>query len=485
LYKPNKEEEALNDYTYEYIGHRGINKETFRFYNSITKISENGKPKSIGFKYPNQAVKVRTLASKDFYWDKNSPSPEPGLFGLDKFGAGSHKYVTITEGELDALSLYQVLRSPVVSVHSAVTAARDCAAARSWLNSFERIYIAFDNDSAGREALRDVARLFDYSKVYAVKFSNRKDANEYTQAGEETNLLNIWSNAKKYLPESIVSSFSEFGRILGDPVTRGVAYPFHTLSELTYGIRTGETVLITAQEGIGKTEIMHAIEYQLLKETDSNVGAIFLEEPKKRHLQAIAGLELRKPVHLPDCNVTPSEVISALEKAVAVDERLHVYSHFGSDDPGVLLDTIRFLVSARACRYILLDHITMAVSGLAGEDERRALDFLSTKLEMMVKELDFALIIVSHVNDFGQTRGSRYISKIADIRIDCVRDLVSLDPVIKNTTSLTISKNRYSGKTGPAGKIVFDPETFTMSEQEEVGNADASGTQSGDQRMAF
>jgi len=42
---------------------------------------------------------------------------------------------------------------------------------------------------------------------------------------------------------------------------------------------------------------------------------------------------------------------------------------------------------------------------------------------MMVKELDFALIVVSHVNDDGLTRGSRNISKIADIRLDLYRIL--------------------------------------------------------------
>jgi twinkle protein len=209
---------------------------------------------------------------------------------------------------------------------------------------------------------------------------------------------------------------------------------------------------------------MHAIEFQLLKETKDALGAIFLEEPKRRHLQSIAGLQLQRPVHLPDCGVTASEVSAALREVVGVDERLHIYSHFGSDDPESLLDTIRFLVSARGCRYILLDHITMAVSGLAGENERIALDYLSTRLEMMVKELNFALIVVSHVNDNGQTRGSRYIGKIADLRIDAVRDTGNANETERNTTTLSISKNRFCGKTGVACKLLFNPETYSYSE---------------------
>lgn len=487
----------LSEFTYEYLPLRGIDKETLSFYDAKTKINAEGKPVSIGFKYPNGAYKVRHLDRKEFYTEGDIS--KAGLFGRNKFSAGGHKYVTITEGEFDALSLSQALRSsgaaggypPVVSVQSSVTAGRDCTADRAWLNSFERIYLAFDSDEPGRRALAEVARLFDYNKVYVVGFTKRKDANDHLQHGESDELRRIWWNAKPYLPETILDSLEEFKKILEKPPVRGVPYPFPTLSEMTYGIRTGESVLITAMEGVGKTELMHAIEHKLLTETKDNVGAIFLEEPKRRHLQALAGITLRAPVHLPDSGCSLAEVSSAIETLVQEDGRLLLYSHFGSNDPDVLLDTIRFMVSGRKCRYVLLDHISMAVSGLAGEDERKALDYLCTRLEVLVKELDFALIFVSHVNDFGQTRGSRFISKIADIRIDAFRDVVSPDPTERNTVHLTIAKSRDVGKTGPAGKYMFDQftrqwtELVAANDNFEGGtNAEAYVHPNGDQAVA-
>jgi len=459
----------LNTYTYEYLPWRGLSKDTLRKYDILTKIDHEGKPISVGFPYPDGNVKVRSLDEKAFTWrDRNgnlgADTSKTGLFGVDKFPQGSHKYVTITEGEVDAASLYQVLGSPVVSVQSASSASRDCAVSRPYLNAYERIYLAFDNDARGRDAVRAVAKLFDFNKVYVVKLTTRKDANEYLQAGEGEVLRNIWWNARKYVPDNIENTFEAFEKILTQPVKPSVPYPIKALNDMAFGIRKGESVLITAQEGVGKTELMHTIEYAILKGTDENVGAIFLEEPKKRHLQAMAGLELRRPVHLPNSGVSDSEVLAAVQKAVGRDERLHIYSHFGSDDPGVIEDTIRFLVSACGVGYVLFDHLSMAVSGLAGEDERRALDYLSTRLEVMVKELDFALIFVSHVNDYGQTRGSRYISKICDLRIDLNRDLTSPDPAVRNITNLTVSKNRFSGMTGPAGKLRFNPITYMLEE---------------------
>lgn len=457
-------------YTFEYLSSRGISREAMQKYDVKTRIDGDGKPKDMGFQYPNGSYKIRTLDKKGFY--TQGDISKAGLFGRNKFAAGSHKTLTITEGELDALSLWQTVRAPVVSVHSASSAATDVGLDRSWCNSFERIVLAFDGDEAGREAARKVAALFDYNKVYSVSFpgGNRKDANDYTAAGEDGELATIWSNARRYLPETIVSAFSEFDKIIKETPRVGVPYPFPTLNYMTYGIRTGESVLITAQEGVGKTEVMHAIEHQLLTETDDAIGAIFLEEPKKRHLQALAGIHLQLPVHLPDCGVDNEQTLKAVQDVVRVDERLHIYSHFGSDDPEVILDTIRFLVSARGCRYILLDHITMVVSGLGGKDERSSLDYLSTRLEMMVKELDFALIVVSHVNDDGLTRGSRNISKIADIRIDLSREVESPDPIIRRTTNVVISKNRFCGRTGPAGQLLFDPVTYTLSEFVEPAN---------------
>ena len=200
---------------------------------------------------------------------------------------------------------------------------------------------------------------------------------------------------------------------------------------MTYGIRRGEIVLVTAQEGIGKTEFMHCLEHHILKEKpDEKLAGIFLEEPKRRHLEAIAGIQLREPVHLPGVS-TPDRTYRAIQELVGQDDRLYIYSHFGSDQPDVILDTIRFLGSACNCNHILLDLITMVVSGLAGDDERRALDYIATRLEMMVKELGLALIMVSHVNDLGQTRGSRLISKVSDIRIDLDRNLQATDERLK------------------------------------------------------
>lgn len=463
-----------NECTFEYLPHRGIDGSIFRKYAAKTKIGPDGKPLEVQYPERNGSFHIRVLDPESKVKTYHKGEYKAGCFGIDKFVPGSHRHIVITEGYEDALSLQMVLHCPVVSVHSSSSAVADCSADRPALNSYDRIYLAFDGDEPGREAAAAVAKLFDYSKLYELKFpgGNRKDANDFVQSGEADQLRNLFDNAKKFLPTNIESELRVFKNILFEAPKVGVSYGIPTLDYMTYGIRTGESVLVTAQEGVGKTEVMHKIMYSILKEHPNDaVAGIFLEEPKKRLLQALAGIHLSRPVHLPDCGTTDSQIYDAVQALVKQDDRLHIYSHFGSDDPEHILDTIRFLVSARGCRYVFLDHITMVVSGLGGDNERRALDYLSTRLEMLVKELDFALIVVSHVNDDGLTRGSRNISKIADIRIDLTRDIKSSDPIIRRTTNLMIAKNRFCGRTGPAGQLLFDPATYTLNEDTGYGIA--------------
>jgi twinkle protein len=431
----------------------------------LTKIDKSGTAVAQGYPYPNGAMKIRNLLKKEFHATGDMSNAR--LFGTDRFQQGSAKAVTICEGELDAASVYQLLGSkyPVVSVRSASSARKDCAAEFDYLNSFESIYLCFDNDDPGQRACADVAGLFNFNKVFHVQLTKYKDPNDYLQNNAEKEFISAWWNAKKFLPEGIISSFSEFDEILQQETSTSVAtYPWATLQDITKGIRFGEVVLLTAMEGVGKTEIFRGLEYHLLQTTEANIGVIHLEEGKRRFLDGLAGYQLKTAAHH-DPYLTWEKKSSALREAIKSDNRLHFYSHFSSDDPDAILDSIRFMAGACECKFIFLDHITMLVSGSADGDERRVLDYISTKLAGMVEELDFCLFLISHVNDDGKTRGSRNISKIADLHVQLIRDLESSDPVERNTTNLLVKKNRFAAVTGPGGKLYFDKDTYMINER--------------------
>lgn len=467
------------DSTAQYISLRGITKETRKKYNNLATVTPEGQP--INLRYPyggGKGFKVRNLLKKEFRAEGDMSTPR--LFGMELFPMGSAKAITITEGEEDAMSVYQMQGSkyPAVGARSSGQAKADCEANFKYVNSFELIYVCFDNDEPGRKAAKEVAELFDVNKVRVVHLDGEglKDANDYLVAGKAEAFNKAWWNAKKYLPEGVVSSYQEVEAILKSEREEAlVDYPFPTLNEMTYGIRPKEVVLFTAMEGIGKTEVIRAIEYNTLKNTDYNIGIIHLEEEDKRSIQGLVSYELGVPCHLPDSNVSLEDQLEGYKVLTRQDGRVYYYSHFGTDDPDGILNVIRYLVVTCGCKFIFLDHITMMVTGLdrGNDDERKLLDYLSTRLAMMVHQHDFALIMISHINDDGKTRGSRNISKVAHLHVQLDRDKLAETFEKRNTTKMTIHKNRFGYKTGDAGYLLFDPHSFTIKEK---SLEDATGT---------
>jgi hypothetical protein len=72
--------------------------------------------------------------------------------------------------------------------------------------------------------------------------------------------------------------------------------------------------------------------------------------------------------------------------------------------------------------------------------------------------------MVSHVNDFGQTRGSRYLTKVSDITINLARDTQAEDPTERRRVVFSIPYNRFSSHSGPAGSALFDIHTYSYTE---------------------
>jgi hypothetical protein len=68
----------------------------------------------------------------------------------------------------------------------------------------------------------------------------------------------------------------------------------------------------------------------------------------------------------------------------------------------------------------------------------------------------------------GEVKYCRMIGQRASVIIDIQRDKDSENLLDRNTTKLVIKKNRPTGLEGSAGELLFDPETFTLSEKVET-----------------
>ena len=238
------------------------------------------------------------------------------------------------------------------------------------------------------------------------------------------------------------------------------------------GCRLGEIVTVTAGSGLGKSQLTREFAYSLLNE-GATIGYVALEESSKRTAQGLMSLHLNKLVHLED--VPEYELKEAFDATLGTG-RVFMYDHFGSVDSSNLLDQIRYLVRGCDCQYIILDHISIAISGLEGGDERRIIDNMMTKLRSLVEEVKCGMIVVSHLRrpsgdrgheeglmtSLSQLRGSAAIGQLSDIVIGLERN--QQDAETSDTTTIRVLKNRWSGETGVATSLQYSKETGRMTE---------------------
>ena len=155
------------------------------------------------------AYKERVLGStgKENFFTRGAIK-ESGLFGEHIFQSGG-KYVTLVEGECDAMAAYELLGSkwPVVSIRSGANGAeRDVKASLEYLESFDTVIINFDEDKAGREAAKRVARLLKPSKAKIMSLPEGfKDANDMLKKQDHRNYVQAWWASKTYTPSGVLS----------------------------------------------------------------------------------------------------------------------------------------------------------------------------------------------------------------------------------------------------------------------------------------
>jgi twinkle protein len=417
------------------------------------------------------AQKIR-FKNKDFTCRGDMKSI--GLYG-EHLWAGKGKRVTITEGEIDALSISQAQGNtwPVYSVPTgaggAVGAIRKSI---ELLNGYEEVIFCFDNDEAGVKAARECAQVLPPGKASIAKLP-LKDANEMLVNGRVKDLVNCLWQAKVFRPDGIVCGTDLWDTVNAEDAMSSVQYPYMGLNNKTLGIRRGEIVTVTAGAGIGKSQVCREIANYIL-EQDETIGYIALEENNKRTALGFMGLYLNKPLHLGSAEVDKEDFREAFEHTLNTG-RVYLYDHWGSMDSENLLNRIRYMVQGCGCNYIILDHISIVVSGIEEGDERRTIDNLMTKLRGLTEEVNCGMILVSHLKrpqgnkghedgartSMAQLRGSASIGQLSDIVIGCERDQQGEFP---DRTTVRILKNRWTGETGICCALDYDKLTGRLSE---------------------
>ena len=425
------------------------------------------------------ANKVREVQGKKFWSEGNLSSA--GLFGQNVFNQGG-KFITVCEGEIDAMSAYELLGSkwPVVSIkNGAASALQNCKQAFNYLNRFETVVLCFDNDEPGKEAAKQVAQIFEPNKCKIISLE-LKDANEYLKTGQREKFTQAWWNAKTYTPAGIVN-LADLGESLYDEkYCETCLYPWPKMNEKTYGMRTGELVCFTSGAGMGKSSIIRELMHHILMNTKDNIGILAMEENIKNTAFNIMSVEANARLYIKEIrDKFDREQLKQWEDKTINTGRFFAFDHFGSISNDEILDRVRYMAKALDCKWVFLDHLSILVSGQEDNgDERKSIDILMTKLRSLVEETGIGLLLVSHLRrpagdrghedgrevSLSHLRGSASIAHLSDSVIALERNQQAEDDHQANTTTLRILKNRYTGDTGVACYLHYDKETGRMTQ---------------------
>lgn len=419
---------------------------------------------------------------------------KPLLYGMHLF-KGNTKKLIITEGEIDCLSVSQVVNGyPVVSIPNGVSNAVEAIKHNlEWLEKFEEVVFCFDMDEAGRENVKKAASLLSIGKAKIMTLP-LKDPNEMLQKGQTQELYKATWNAAEYRPDGIVSG-AELWDEIDKPVEFGLSYPFPTLTQLTYGIRTSEMIVFGAGTGMGKTEFFKEIEAHLLLEHKVNIGIIHLEEQTRETVLGLMSKHSGIKFHLPTAEYTEEQKRKAFDETIGTN-RVFIYDSFGTTDLDTIKSTIRYMVKGKDCKYIFFDHITALGDGLEdGNNVNQYMRKVVSELANLTRELDFTLFTISHLRksdgkkpheEGGRVHlddlyGAAALKQWASYVFGLERNQQAEDEEVRHTTTLRCLKDRYTGlAAGQTLQIKYNKETGKLSESNEVTSEDFEDEDTGD-----
>jgi len=488
----------LNSYTgvYSAISDRGISENTAKKFGVKIVKDNNGNIKQHIYPYYNGSeivgTKTRYVDNKNFAC--NGTFQGTGLFGEQLYRNTGGKYLTIVEGECDAMAVNELFQDKwaVVSIkRGASSAVRDIRESIEFVEAFDNVVICFDNDKVGRQSALEVARILKPGKAKIVNLPNGyKDANEMLVKKKFKEFNTAWWEAKTYTPSGILELHSKKDDWMHREEKESIAYPWEGLNKKLYGMRKGELVTLTGGTGLGKSSVTRELEHHLIKNTKDNVGIIALEENWLRTADGIVSIEANDRLYLTEKrkNYTEEELNALFDKAIEKG-RVFIHAHLGATDIDEIFSKLRYIIVGCECDWIVVDHLHMLVNVLTEGDERRGIDMLMNRLRSLVEETGVGMILVSHLRrasgdrghekgievSLSHLKGSQGIAQLSDCVIALERNQQAENKEEANITKVRVLKSRYTGDTGLACSLTYDIETgrlHELSEEETFYNED-------------
>lgn len=481
--------EVSEDFKTVALPARKLTKESLEYFNIKIGVSEQDGITPVTHYYPYYSkeglsgYKVRLIENKRMWAIGSIKNTK--LFGWDQAVSAGSKRLFITEGELDAVALYQIFRDAnrgtvyadvlpsVVSLQNgAGGAAKSISkAAEAIRKTFSEVVLVFDMDEAGRKAVDDVLKILPEALVASLP---EKDANECLIKGK-SKACHAACQFRAARPKNTrLVLGNDLHESAKEPPKYGISWPWKHITEATRGIRTGETIYIGAGQKQGKSEIVNTLTAHFIKNYNWKVFLVKPEESNKKTYKLVAGKLTGKFFHDP----TKSFDDEAYEEAGTIlNDKLYMlnlYQHIGWE---TLKADIR-QAATEGCKAIIIDPITNLTNGLDAASSNTKLQEIAQELSSMALDLDVVIFIFCHLRnpDSGlpherggevlssQFAGSRAMARSCNLMLGLEgnRD-PNLSAEERNLRTLVLLEDREFGETGRY-KLYWDRATGLFNE---------------------
>lgn len=425
------------------------------------------------------AEKTRICESKQFFW--SGAHHEIQLFGA-QCQPTTGKFVVVCEGCTDCMSLWQALggRYTVVSLPDGCTSFKALKQNYDYLDKFDNIVLCLDGDKAGRDAVEKAVQFLPQKKLKIMRLpEDLKDPNAFLMAGKTQELVNHFWRAEPYTPKDIINISSMFGRIeeyhKSHPCT---PTPWVGLNDMIHGILPGQLVILTGASGAAKSTYMRWWMDHLVQTTDMRIGGFFFEELPEETVMSLMSIKAGKNLKVPEVWKDSSrEDIEKWFNLCKADQRIDLYEPTSCTEPEHVCNRIRYLVVARDCKVIFLDHLHFLTESLT--DPLHAVNKLCNDLAALCVEFGITIIAACHLRKspnqtttheegnkvtMDDLKGSSAIKQLASTIISVERNGQDPDPIKANTSIIRVLKNRAFGSKGICTAVYYDKDTTLLTE---------------------
>lgn len=405
--------------------------------------------------------------------------------------------VFIVEGFWDILSSFQSLYnqqpnkgafvpavvSPALGIGNTkspdgTNARQQIASNMEFIQGFNNIRVCFDNDAESKEnvgqlGVQDCALVLqDFINIVLPC----NDINDLllSEGEKEVYFKLLDRKLERYQPEHIVTGWLADAK-LRKPIAKGIPIKcLPVLSSRWNGVRDGEITTILAPSGVGKSTLCREIGHDLLS-SEVPTGFMFLEETVDKTQMSMIALD--NNVFLPDYRADPT--IVSEEDYNKTRQKLSSnsmwLSHFGSLASHTLMQKLEWMYNA-GMRRIILDHLSVVISGQESRNERKDIDILMTNLAEYVTRTNVSMYLVNHIKRFDKKiylkdeNGLEFLN----VSMDMARGSAALEQLSFNIMTIEpqktedgsrgcfrvrSEKNREVGWLGVADYIKMHPQT--------------------------